>query len=216
MRWHAAAIGANMGHMSHPIFCGRIRDSMLLTWVLYGVVRASQALAGEQPSNDDSTPGAGGENFRDSQTGTSMFSTPFVSAKSFVDVEAHSQVEAYSQTEFRPRKRSLDKLESARSERSIIDTPMLKDTSVWQQLAESKTQDRVRLLTLWQTKGSSLSLQAGKRGAPSLQWSTPWAHQGASHGLFDRLLTARPRIGGSNSRSPPRPTITQTPAKSSQ
>jgi hypothetical protein len=189
---------------------GHMRDSMLLTWVLYGVVRASQALAGEQPSNIDSTPGAGGKNFRDTQTGTSMFSAPFVSAKPLADIEA------YSQTEFRPRKRSLDKLESARSEGSIIDTPMLKDTSVWQQLAEYKSQDRVRLLTLWQTKGSSLSLQAGKRGAPSLQWSTPWAHQGASHGLFDRLLTARPRMGGSNSRSLPRPAITHAPAKSSE
>jgi hypothetical protein len=183
---------------------------MLLTWVLYGVVRASQALAGEQPSSDDSTLGAGGKNSRDAQTGTSMFSAPFVSAKPLADAEA------YSQTEFRPRKRSLDKLESARSEGSIIDTPMLQDTSVWQQLAESKSHDRVRLLTLWQTKGSSLSLQAGKRGAPSLQWSTPWAHQGASHGLFDRLLTARPRTGGSNPRSPPRPTITQAAAKSSE
>jgi hypothetical protein len=188
---------------------GHIRDGMLLTWVLYGVVRASQALAGEQPSNNDSMLGAGGKNFRDAQTGT-MFSAPFVSAKPLADVEA------YSQTEFRPRKRSLDRLESARSEGSIIDTPMLQDTSVWQQLAEYKSQNRVRLLTLWQTKGSSLSLQAGKRGAPSLQWSTPWAHQGASHGLFDRLLTARPRMGVSNSRSLPRPAITQTPAKSSE
>jgi hypothetical protein len=59
-------------------------------------------------------------------------------------------------------------------------------------------------------------LQAGKHGAPSLQWSTPWAHQGASHGLFDRLLTARPRTGTGNSRSVPRPTITQAPAKSSE
>jgi hypothetical protein len=189
---------------------GHMRDGMLLTWVLYGVVRAGQALAGEQPSNDDSTLGAGGKNFLDTQTGTSMFTAPFVSAKPLADVEA------YSQTEFRPRKRSLDKLESARSQGSIIDTPMLQDTSVWQQLAEYKTQNRVRLLTLWQTKGSSLSLQAGKRGAPSLQWSTPWAHQGAPHGLFDRLLTARPRTGGGNSRSLPRPTITQAPGKSSQ
>jgi len=189
---------------------GHIRDSMLLTWVLCGVVRASQALAGEQPSNNDSTPGAGGKKFWDTQTGTSVFSTPFVSAKPLANVEA------YSQTEFRPRKRSLDKPESARSEGSIIDTPMLQDTSVWQQLAESKSQNRVRLLTLWQTKGSSLSLQAGRRGAPSVQWSTPWAHQGASHGLFDRLLTARPRIGGSNLGSLPRPAITQMPAKSSE
>ena len=212
MRDHSAMLecGPVNGTISgHPkTRNSHIRDRMLLTWVLYGVVRASQALAGDQPSNNDSTPGAGGKNSRDAQTGTSMFSAPFVSARPLADAEP------YSRTEFRPRKRSLDKLDSARSEGSIIDTPMLQDTSVWQQLAESRSQDRVRLLTLWQTKGRSLSLQAGKHGAPSLQWSTPWAHQAASHGLFDRLLTARPRTGGGNPRSAPRPTITQAPAKS--
>ncbi|MDP9010788.1 MAG: hypothetical protein M3N91_19145 [Pseudomonadota bacterium] len=189
--------------------CSHGRESMLLTWVLYGVVRASQALAGEQTSHTDSALKDGAKNSLDTQTGTSMFSAPFAFAKPLADVEA------YSQTEFRPRTRSLDKLDAARSEGSIIDAPMLKNTSVWQQLAQYRSQDRVRLLTLWQTKGSSLSLQAGKRGAPSLQWSTPWVHhEGASRGLLDRLLTSRPRLGGSNSRgNVPHPTITQAPAK---
>jgi len=97
-----------------------------------------------------------------------------------------------------------------------MDTPMLQGTSVWEQLAEYRSQNRVRLLTLWQTKGSSLSLQAGKRGAPSLQWSTPWVHHegGASRGLFDRLLP-RPRTGTSNSRGTlPRPAAISAPPKS--
>jgi len=65
-------------------------------------------------------------------------------------------------------------------------------------LSEAKTQDRVRLLTLWQNRASSLSLQAGKRGAPSLQWSTPWMHRdAASRGLFDRWLAVSPRSFGS-------------------
>jgi hypothetical protein len=79
---------------------------------------------------------------------------------------------------------------------------MLRSTSVWQQMADFKSQDRVRLLTLWQTRGSSLSLQAGRRGAPSLQWSTPWVRrEGKSQGLFDRLLAVPARAAANNLRS---------------
>lgn len=165
--------------------CNIIRENVVLTLVLCSVVRATQALAGDQPSNLDSAP---------------MFPAPFVSAKPLAD-------DAFSATEFRPRKHDVVGLESARNEASIIDAPMLRSTSVWQQLADYKSQDRVRLLTLWQTRGSSLSLQAGRRGAPSLQWSTPWVHrEGTSQGLFDRLLAVPVRAAGNNLRSVARPT----------
>lgn len=160
--------------------CNIIRENALLTLVLCSVVRATQALAGDQSSIVDSTP---------------MFSPPFVSAKPLAD-------DAFSATEFRPRKHDVLGLDSARSGASIIDAPMLRSTSVWQQMADYKSQDRVRLLTLWQTRGSSLSLQAGRHGAPSLQWSTPWVHrEGTSQGLFDRLLAVPVRAAGNNLRS---------------
>jgi hypothetical protein len=160
-----------------------IRENALLTLVLYSVVRATQALAGDQLTNVDS----------------SMFSAPFGSAKPLID-------DGFSATEFLPRKHSVASLDSARSGASVIDAPMLRSTSVWQQLAEYKSQDRVRLLTLWQTRGSSLSLQAGRRGAPSLQWSTPWVHRGGtSRGLFDRLLVLPVRAGNTLRSSVPRP-----------
>jgi hypothetical protein len=160
--------------------CNIIRENALVTLVFYGVVHATQALAGDQPSHLDS----------------SMFSAPFVTAKpSPID-------DGFSATEFRPRKHSVASLDSARSGASIIDAPMLRSTSVWQQLADYKSQDRVRLLTLWQTRSSSLSLQAGRRGAPSLQWSTPWVHRGGtSQGLFDRLLAMPARAAGNTPRS---------------
>jgi hypothetical protein len=163
-----------------------IRENALLTLVLCSVVRATQALAGDQTSNVDSA---------------SMFSAPFVSAKPLID-------DGFSATEFRPRKHSGASSDSARSGASIIDAPMLRSTSVWQHLADYKSQDRVRLLTLWQMRGSSLSLQAGRRGAPSLQWSTPWVHrEGTSRGLFDRLLAMPARAAGNTLRSSiPRPT----------
>ena len=169
------AIAASAARRSNTI-----RENVLLTLVLCGVVRATQALAGDQPSNVDSAR---------------MFPAPFISAKPLAD-------DGFSATEFRPRKHDAAGFESARSGASIIDAPMLRSTSLWQQLADYKSQDRVRLLTLWQTRGSSLSLQAGRHGAPSLQWSTPWVHrEGASQGLFDRLLAVPVRAAGNNLRS---------------
>jgi hypothetical protein len=197
--------------------CNIIRENALLTLMLCSVVRAAQALAGDQPSNTDiareydfqnqgavqAASNADSALKHDFQNhipvlpGTApMFSIPFVSVKPPVN-------DAFSATEFRPRRRNVMGLDPSRSDASIIDAPMLKSTSVWQHMSDFKSQDRVRLLTLWQTRGSSLSLQAGKRGAPSLQWSTPWVHREGttSRGLFDRLLAVPVRAAGNNLRS---------------
>jgi hypothetical protein len=189
--------------------CNIIRENALVTLVLCGVVRATQALAGDQPPNADSMPKHDSQDPRAAQgAATPMFSAPFFSAKPLAD-------DAFSATEFRPRKHSLAGLDSATSGASIIGAPMLQSTSVWQQMADYKSEGRVRLLTLWQTRGSSLSLQAGKHGAPSLQWSTPWVHRaGTTRGLFDRLLAVPARAAGSNLRSSvPRPMGTSAPSK---
>jgi hypothetical protein len=109
----------------------------------------------------------------------------------------------FSATEFRPRKHELAGDDLAIRQPSIIDAPMPKDTSIGRQLAEFKSQDRLRLLTLWRSSASSLSLQAGRHGMPSLQWSTPWMHRDAvSRGLFDRFLTPRSGGGGVRGNAP--------------
>ena len=189
--------------------CRIIRENALLTLVLCSVVRATQALAGDHPSNADSALKHDSQDPRAAQAAAvPMFSAPFVSIKPLTN-------DGFSATEFRPRKHGVG-LDSPGSGASIIDAPMLKSTSVWQQMADYKSQDRVRLLTLWQTRGSSLSLQAGKRGAPSLQWSTPWVRrEGTSRGLFDRLLAVPARAAGNNLRSgAPRTTAVSAPSKS--
>jgi hypothetical protein len=169
-----------------PPRCICIRDSMLLTWVLYGVVRATQALAADQPPNADSAARS---------TTAALSFSPFYSAKPLTDVEV------FSATEFRPRKRGLA-ADIARSPEFAIDAPMVHGTSLWQQMADYRSQEGVRLLTLWQTRRSSLSLLAGKHGAPSLQWSAPWVkREGTSRGLFDHLLAISPRAAGADSRS---------------
>ncbi len=119
------------------------------------------------------------------------FAMPFAPPLAFAT--PHLEPQVFSPTEFRPRK-SGPLAGSPATETSVIDAPMQRDTSIAHEMSQFKTQDRVRLLTLWQNRASSLSLQAGKRGAPSLQWSTPWMHRdAASRGLFDRLLSYSPR-----------------------
>jgi len=109
----------------------------------------------------------------------------------------------YSATEFRPRRPGLGGAEAVQHE-TFVFAPM-NDSSVARQLRDSKSQDRVRLLTLWRSSASSVSLQAGKHGMPSLQWSTPWMQRGAaSGGLFDRLLILSPRSGAAGHVTAPR------------
>jgi hypothetical protein len=108
----------------------------------------------------------------------------------------------FSATEFRPRKSSMQAEDPARQASPFFDAPMLQGTSIGEQLAQSRSQDRVRLLTLWQAKGSTLSLQAGRHGGPSLQWSTPWVNrEDVSRGLLDRLFPAASRSAAYTYRS---------------
>jgi hypothetical protein len=109
----------------------------------------------------------------------------------------------FSATEFRPRNSSLPVADPANRTGPVLDAPMLQSTSVWQQMAQYRSQDRVRLLTLWQARGSTLSLQAGRHGGPTLQWSTPWVNrEGASQGLLDRLFASPSRSAANAFHSP--------------
>ena len=65
----------------------------------------------------------------------------------------------FSATDFSPRKHTVLDAEPAAA--AYSDTPMLHGTTVWQRMNDYRSHDRVRLLTLWQSSGSILSLQAG-------------------------------------------------------
>jgi hypothetical protein len=169
-------------------------ECQLLALVLYSLVPGG-ASAGDQPQSPDARRNADTQ-----KTALAHIAAPSLPAA--FAFSAPPNMPVFSPTEFRPRKHGLLEAAAARSADSVIDAPMLQDASFARELSESKTQDRVRLLTLWQSRASSLSLQAGKRGAPSLQWSTPWMHPNAeSRGLFDRLLLVAPRSFGATVRS---------------
>ena len=166
-------------------------ECLLVALTLYCLV-PGDASAGEQSENPDARRNTDTQKAARAQIAMPYFPAPFPAPFTFSAPRAEMPV--FSPTEFRPRKPGLLDAAAVRSEASVIDAPMLRDTSLARELSEAKTQDRVRLLTLWQSRASSVSLQAGKHGSPSLQWSTPWMQRGASsRGLFDRLLPASPR-----------------------
>jgi len=184
-----------------------LRESLLAMLVLYGLLPCD-AFAGDQSQDRAALRDAGARKLQ-ARLPEHSFPAPFAYQP------AHPEQQAFSATEFRPRKHGLLDADPARSEASVIDAPIRRDTSLAREIAEFKTQDRLRLLTLWQNRASSLSLQAGKHGAPSLQWSTPWMHRDVnSRGLFDRLLTVSPRgFGISSPRGSARQAPTIAPVK---
>jgi hypothetical protein len=164
--------------------CNSIRDRMLVGLVLFTLVRASEALAGDQASiiNATVTPDLGKLRLS-SPSSTAIAATPGA-----FSAPAALENPVFSATEFRPRKHTV--FDSDPTVSSFGDTPMLRGTTVWQRLADYRSHDRVRLLTLWESSGSSVSLQAGKGGSPSLQWTSRLMNRGGSTvGLLDRLFS---------------------------
>jgi hypothetical protein len=164
--------------------CNGIRDRMLVGFVLFTLVRTSEALAGDQASltNARLDPNVG--NYRQSSPPAAA-TTP---TAGLFTAPVATDIHAFSATDFRPRKHTIFDTDPAAN--SFSDAPMLRVTTVWQRMSEYKSPDRVRLLTLWQSSGSTVSLQAGKRGDPSLQWTSRLMNRGGStQGLLDRLFS---------------------------
>lgn len=183
-------------------------ECMLLMLALYSMV-PGDASAADQPKSLAARGVADAQKAALAKIAAPFFPAPFALSA------PRAEMSAFSPTEFRPRKPGLLESAAAGREASVIDAPLLRDTSIAHELSEAKTQDRLRLLTLWQSRASSLSLQAGRRGAPSLQWSTPWMHRdAASRGLFDRLLPVAPHSFGSAVGGAPGSRQTGAPARS--
>jgi hypothetical protein len=180
--------------------CGIVREKILMTLVLYTLVRSGEAFAG------DPAPGA--------DSAARVLDAHAVPATAFVfdpavAVKQISLAAPISPSEFRPRATAPFEAEAHRGG-FVMDEPMLANDTVWQNLEQFRSADRVRLLTIWQARASSVSLQADKHGGPSLQWSSPWMIRGRdSHGLFDRLLNvpARGAIAARGGAARPTPSL---------
>ncbi len=125
------------------------------------------------------------------------------------------QPDLFSTRDFRPRKPSM--LGSGGSSGGLDEAPMLGSTTVWQRLTEFHGHNRVRLLTLWEAAGGSVSLQAGRRGDPSLQWSSRFMNRGgATRGVFDQMLSISLAGAGRGLHLSPRSSATETSARSAK
>jgi hypothetical protein len=181
-----------------------LRDSVLVGLVLLTLGPAGEALAGDQAEIADALD-AGTNNLRQlSPTATPPMADPPTTG--FFSSPAAAFNPGFSATDFRPRKHAV--FDSDPAAGAFGDAPMLRSTTIWQRMSEYKSRDRVRLLTLWESSGSTVSLQAGKRGDPSLQWSSRVMNRGGStQGLLDRFFSVSLAHAGNGLRAtaPTRP-----------
>ena len=123
------------------------------------------------------------------------------------DEHALTDPHTFSDTEFRPRGRSMFDKDPAIG--NANDSLMI-DRTVWQRLQEYRNHDRVRVMTLWESGASAVSIQTDRKGDPSLQWTSRLMNRGgATRGLLDRWSPvsvfrsfARPGSGGGGKSVP--------------
>ncbi len=194
-RWVVPAV-------SHGTICGRF----LVGLVVLTLFRAGASFA------DDQTSLAGASKLEPNDLRQSAaFSRSFFAAPDSFRAPGVPEIKPPQDKDFRPRGQSIfgpdPHLNTANDE-------LMHDTTVWQRLNEFRNRDRIRVLTLWESGASSVSLQTGKRGDPSLQWTSRLMnHGGATHGLLDRLFPVSGFGGGSGTSHPLHPVIAQPTGK---
>ncbi len=153
--------------------CRGACEALLVAMLIYGLARSCDALADDQSPDivKNLQPIVGG-------TPLPMAFEPMARAAEF----------EYS-SDFRRRNPDPIAAGSDRELDSSLHSPSLQVASPWQRLADYRSQSRVQLLTLWASPRNMVSLQAGKRGGPSLQWSSRVMNRGgATRGLLDRFV----------------------------
>jgi hypothetical protein len=186
------------------------RDVLLIVAAALITLRPGQASADEKLllTGARLTPDFGG-----SSSSATPFAPRFVLPATY-QVSDAPEASRFSTQDFRPRRRSI--FDDTSDEARLGDQPMLRGTTVWQRLKDFRSQGRVCLLTLWETGGSSVSLQAGKKGEPSLQWTSHAMNRGgATRGVFDQWFStsiARASRGmHANSGGPAQDGVGRTP-----
>jgi len=188
--------------------CNGLRDRMLIGLMLFTLVRSSEALAADQASLAVAALDDGVGGIRRSSQPVPALTLPLDS----FTAPAITEKPAFSATDFRPRKPTLFDKDPAAS--TFGETSLLRDTTVWQRLSEYRSHDRVRVLTLWESKSSSVSLQAGRRGDPSLQWTSRLMNRGGStQGVLDRWFSTSLARAGMGLRNMTHSTSTAPPPK---
>ena len=130
-----------------------------------------------------------------------ILSDPLLTAPRDYRLTELPETKSYSATEFRPRGHSIF---DADPRLSPPGGTLTADKNFLQRLNEYRSHDRVRVLTLWDTGASAVSIQTDHKGDPSLQWTSHLFNKGgATQGLLDHFLPVSV-FGGSThvTRSP--------------
>ena len=157
------------------------------------LIRAGEALAGEQTSI--AIPGKLEQKDLPPPTALSASLFPVPGTYSIPSVP---EPKTFSTKDFRPRGRSLFEAPKL----NVTDDALIDDTTVWQRLADYRIHNRLQVLTLWKSGASTVSLQAGKKGGPTLQWTSQLMNRGAAtRGLLDRWFNVSEFSESSSSRA---------------
>ena len=153
------------------------REALAVVVLLYGLTQSAEALGGDPYANvvKDIQPIVGG--------------TPL--PVDFMPRKSLASEPQFSASEFQPRKTRIPDAQAPAGGEFSYQAQPPRSTSGWQRLADYRSQGRVRLLTLWQSPTSSVSLQTGRHGGPSLQWSRRVLDRGgATRGLLDQFMAS--------------------------
>ncbi|MGA2188154.1 MAG: hypothetical protein ABSH33_06460 [Steroidobacteraceae bacterium] len=168
-------------------------DTLFVGLILWTLVHTTEALAGDQSPLSGA---AARPDFADLRQPTPLPATLFPIPAPYQAADL-PETKSYSAEEFRPRARSIPNPNSGGA--GVDDESIMSRTTVWQRLPEYRSLNRVRVMTLWEAGGNSLSLQAGRRGDPSLQWTSRLMNRGgAPRGLLDELFSTS--VGGAVGR----------------
>jgi hypothetical protein len=182
-------------------------DKLLPGLVLLTLARSGEALAGDQVV----IPGEAFKSDFNLMRQAAPLSVPMFTVPATYQTADLPERQTFSARDFRPRGHSV--FDEEPQSGTSPDAPLLRSTTVWQRLADYRTRGRVRLLTLWETGGSSVSLQAGRKGEPSLQWTSRLMNRGgATRGVLDQWFSTSIAGAGRSMHFTPRSSKSE-PAK---
>jgi hypothetical protein len=190
------------------IRCQQMRERFLAALILYAVICSSDAAASDGPFV--ALPADLNPAIPDSRLTTLLAPASEAWSPKLIDGTLPGAPQTASPGDFQIKKHSIFANDAPAARSESYDTLALHSTTVWQRLKDFRANGRVRLLTLWETQGSTISLQASTHGDPSLQWSSRSMNRGgATRGVFDQWASFAGR--GANfwsiSRSPPGPGV---------
>lgn len=169
------------------------RARLFLGLAAFTLIRASEVMAADQAVNQAVT-----RSRNDAHPPVAISAAPFAAERpgvattiipreySLPPVAADARI--FSSTEFRPRAHSVFDTDPRITN---ANDNLMVDRTVWQRLSEYRNRDSVRVITLWQSGASAVSIQTNRKGGPSLQWTSRLMNRGgATQGLLDRWMPA--------------------------